>query len=139
MAYHKPLPTTTLGNMAFWDGLKEHQFKIPHCRDCGAYSWVPYPACKNCQSENIDWDPISGQGEVWTYSIVHRGAGFHQTPPTSSPSPNSTSKAPPLSAGPGHSHRHQPPRRRPHRHARQKSPTTTSPNTTPPCTTSPPA
>jgi uncharacterized OB-fold protein len=80
MGYFKPLPTTTLGNMAFWDGLKEHQFKIPHCRECGAYSWVPYPACKNCQSEAIDWDPISGQGTVWTYSVVHRGAGFHETP-----------------------------------------------------------
>ncbi len=80
MAYYKPLPNTTVGNMAFWDGLKEHQFKIPHCRDCGAYSWVPYPACKHCQSENIDWDPIGGHGEVWTYSIVHRGAGFHETP-----------------------------------------------------------
>jgi uncharacterized OB-fold protein len=80
MAYTKPLPTTTIGNVAFWDGLKEHQFKIPHCRECGAYNWVPYPACKNCQSEDLDWTPVSGTGTVWTYSVVHRGAGFHETP-----------------------------------------------------------
>jgi uncharacterized OB-fold protein len=80
MAYNKPLPTTTVGNMKFWDGLKEHEFRVPRCRDCDAYNWIPYPACRNCLSEDLDWSPVSGTGTVWTYSVVHRGAGFHATP-----------------------------------------------------------
>ena len=80
MAYTKPLPTTTIGNMAFWDGLKEHEFRVPRCRDCDTYNWIPYPACRQCLSEDLDWSPVPGTGTVWTYSVVHRGAGFHPTP-----------------------------------------------------------
>ena len=40
MAYGKPLPTTTIGNMAFWDGLKDHEFRVPRCRECGTYNWI---------------------------------------------------------------------------------------------------
>jgi len=28
---------------------------VPRCADCGDYNWVPYPACRSCQSERQEW------------------------------------------------------------------------------------
>ncbi len=80
--YLRPLPQPTPFTQPFFDYLKQHVFSVPRCGDCGHYNWVPYPACKSCQSENITWTPVSGEGEVFTYSVVYRGPGaFSQEVP----------------------------------------------------------
>ncbi|MCL0101710.1 Zn-ribbon domain-containing OB-fold protein [Dehalococcoidia bacterium] len=75
MSYRKPLPTFTEPNMPFWNALKEHRFMVPKCRDCGHYNWTPYPACKSCLSEDQEWVEVSGEGSLYTYSVIHRGPG----------------------------------------------------------------
>jgi uncharacterized OB-fold protein len=75
VAYLKPLPEITERNRPFWDGLRRHEFLVPRCGDCGDYNWVPYPACRTCLSENQQWTPVSGEGTVFSFSIVHRGPG----------------------------------------------------------------
>jgi uncharacterized OB-fold protein len=75
MVYLKPLPNPTAMNEPFWEGLKEREFRVPQCQSCGDYHWVPYPACKTCLSEDLKWVPVSGDATVWSYSVVHRGAG----------------------------------------------------------------
>jgi uncharacterized protein len=75
MPYLKPLPTMTEQNQPFWDGLRDHQFLVPRCQDCGDYNWVRYPACRSCQSERQEWTRVSGDATVWSYSVVHRGPG----------------------------------------------------------------
>jgi uncharacterized OB-fold protein len=75
VAYLKPLPEITERNRPFWDGLSRHEFLVPRCGDCGDYNWVPYPACRTCLSENQQWTPVSGEGTVFSFSIVHRGPG----------------------------------------------------------------
>jgi uncharacterized protein len=75
MPYLKPLPDTTILNRPFWDGLREREFRLPRCNNCGDYHWIPYPACKTCLSEDLEWVAVSGEAEVWSYSVVHRGPG----------------------------------------------------------------
>ena len=75
MPYTKPLPTPTPANAAFWDGLRRHEFLVPRCDHCGDLNWVPYPACRSCQSEAQTWVPVSGDATVWTHTVVHRGPG----------------------------------------------------------------
>jgi uncharacterized OB-fold protein len=75
MVYLKPLPNPTVLNAPFWEGLKEREFRVPQCQSCGAFNWVPYPACKTCFSDDLKWVAVSGDGTVWSYSIVDRGAG----------------------------------------------------------------
>jgi uncharacterized OB-fold protein len=73
MVDRKPLPNITAQNAPFWDGLRQHRFMVPQCQSCGDYHWVPYPACKTCQSEDLTWATTSGRATIWSYSVVHRG------------------------------------------------------------------
>jgi len=71
--YLKPLPQVSEENRPFWEGLSEREFRGPRCRSCGQFGWVPYPACRNCFSTDIEWVPLSGRGVIYSYSVVHRG------------------------------------------------------------------
>jgi uncharacterized OB-fold protein len=73
--YLKPLPNISDLNRPFWDGLRSHVFRVPRCKDCGDYNWLPYPACRTCLSEHQVWTPVSGDAEVFSFTIVHRGPG----------------------------------------------------------------
>jgi uncharacterized OB-fold protein len=75
MPYLKPLPAVTEPNLPFWDALKQHAFLVPKCDDCDSYNWTPYPACRNCLSEKQTWTKVSGEGTLYTYTVVHRGPG----------------------------------------------------------------
>jgi uncharacterized OB-fold protein len=73
--YLKPLPQQSELNRPFWEALRRHQFVVPRCADCGDYCWLPYPACRSCQSENQVWTPVSGDATVYSFTVVHRGPG----------------------------------------------------------------
>jgi uncharacterized OB-fold protein len=73
--YLKPLPQKEPQNAPLWEGLAKHEFRVPKCDNCGAWNWVPYPACRECLSEDLTWTKISGNGTLFTYTIVHRGLG----------------------------------------------------------------
>ena len=55
--YLKPLPEVRPENKPFFDALKNHQFVVPRCDDCGDYNWVPYPACRSCLSWPVKRSP----------------------------------------------------------------------------------
>lgn len=71
--YEKLLPTGIPSwQLPFWDSLREHGVKVQRCDDCGTYRYVPKEICWKCHSRAASWAPISGLGEVYTYTIVHR-------------------------------------------------------------------
>lgn len=72
MPYLKPLPLPTELNAPFWDGLRQHEFRVPRCRNCGDFNWIPYPACRTCLSEDQEWVTASGNAEVFSYSVVRQ-------------------------------------------------------------------
>jgi uncharacterized protein len=74
MAYLKPLPEIREENRPFFDGLRAERFLVPRCEN-GHYNWPPMPACRTCLSEELAWTEVSGRGELWSYTVVHRGPG----------------------------------------------------------------
>ena len=73
--YLKPLPAISELNAPFWEGLRQHEFRVPVCAECHQYNWVPYPACRTCYSERLVWTPVSGRATVWSFTVVYRGPG----------------------------------------------------------------
>jgi len=69
----RPLPQATPETKEYWDGLKRHELRIQRCSDCSQFYFFPRPFCPNCQSQNVQWQTVSGKGTLHSYVIAHRG------------------------------------------------------------------
>jgi uncharacterized OB-fold protein len=58
--------------LPFWQAAAEHRLVVQRCAECGRTRLPPAPVCPACRSESADWKPVSGRGEVYTFTIVHR-------------------------------------------------------------------
>lgn len=72
--YNRPLPIPDAGTEAFWQALRRHSFILPLCRSCGKYHFYPRELCPYCHSEDLDWKEVSGNGSIYTFTIVRRAA-----------------------------------------------------------------
>jgi hypothetical protein len=58
--------------LPFWQAAAEHRLVVQRCTGCGHTRLPPAPVCPECRSADADWQPLSGRGEVYTYTVVHR-------------------------------------------------------------------
>ena len=66
------LPTIEPETQPFWDGAAAEKLVIQRCETCGGWQHYPRPFCKTCWSEDVAWAEASGDGTLYTYSIVRR-------------------------------------------------------------------
>ena len=52
--------------------LAEGRFLIQKCRDCGRHVFYPRAFCTHCSSEALDWVAPSGEGTVYSTTVVRR-------------------------------------------------------------------
>jgi uncharacterized OB-fold protein len=71
-AYRKPLPEVDVDNQEFWVSCREHRMRLQKCRNCGYWRYYPGLVCHRCGSLEADWEPVSGLGTIYTFSVVHR-------------------------------------------------------------------
>ena len=45
---------------------------LPRCQDCSEFHFYPRSFCPTCGSERIEWSAASGEGTVYSYTVVHR-------------------------------------------------------------------
>src|SRR5690242_17003857 len=55
----------------FWAAAKRHELVVQRCTDCGVFRHTPLPICHKCRSFAYEWKRVSGQGIVFSYTIVH--------------------------------------------------------------------
>lgn len=83
MSYTKPLPKSSRITEPFWQGTKRHELLIQRCKDCHQYIFYPRSHCPQCLSTGLEWIKSSGQGKVYSYTVIRRAAlpGFvHEVP-----------------------------------------------------------
>lgn len=56
----------------FWDSLREHAVRVQRCTRCGTYRYHPKEKCHRCPSRDAEWAPVSGTGEIYTYTVIRR-------------------------------------------------------------------
>ena len=56
----------------YWDGAARGELVIQRCRGCGLWIHFPEHQCPTCGSADLTFDPVSGQGKVETFSVIHR-------------------------------------------------------------------
>lgn len=57
----------------FWDAANEEKLLYQFCDSCQTPQFVPSSVCRNCYNTDIGWRESKGKGEVFTFSVVHRG------------------------------------------------------------------
>ena len=77
-----PQPLADAITLPFWQAAAEHRLVVQRCASCGRTRLPPAPVCSACRSADADWEQVSGRGEVYTYTIVHRGVAAGQPLPT---------------------------------------------------------
>lgn len=56
---------------------------VQKCGDCAELNMYPRYACPHCQSENLDWQQVSGNGVLHSFTVSRIGApmGFEDELP----------------------------------------------------------
>ncbi|MES2248091.1 MAG: Zn-ribbon domain-containing OB-fold protein [Pseudomonadota bacterium] len=67
-----PSPTAYPETEAFWKAAGEGRLLVKHCNACGEYHHFPRSLCPFCFSEQTEWRNASGQGVIYSYSVMRR-------------------------------------------------------------------
>jgi uncharacterized OB-fold protein len=54
------------------DYLKKEVFALPKCKKCGEFHFFPRIVCPHCGSFELEWQPLSGKGEVYSTTTIRR-------------------------------------------------------------------
>ena len=72
MIENTPLPVTDNPiDAPFWEAALRGELTVQRCSACGMRRFPPRPMCPSCQSTELRWDVMSGEGRVWSFVVPH--------------------------------------------------------------------
>lgn len=76
----RPQPVADVFTEEFWNGVRAGKLVIQRCCECGFYNHPPLSQCYSCYSERLQFQEVSGQGTVYSYTVTRRKfvEGFHE-------------------------------------------------------------
>lgn len=79
----RPLPAIDDLTRPFWDGTREGRLLIQRCQRTGRRFHPPRPLCVCCMERDLHFEPVSGNGTVYTFVVMHdqRVRGFEDRVP----------------------------------------------------------
>lgn len=79
----KPLPAVDDLTRPFWEAAQQQQLIVQCCRACGYFNHPPRSVCDACQSQQLAFEPVSGKGSIYSFSVMHQQniAGFEEQVP----------------------------------------------------------
>jgi len=76
-----PQPMADITALPWWEAAAKHRLVVQRCTSCEHTRLPPTPICPECRSTEAEWHDVSGRGEVYTYTIVHRPIAADQELP----------------------------------------------------------
>jgi uncharacterized OB-fold protein len=67
-----PDPIVNLETERYWAAAADGQLLLKRCRSCGQTHFYPRAVCPRCLSSETEWYAASGQGRIYTYSVMRR-------------------------------------------------------------------
>jgi uncharacterized OB-fold protein len=67
-----PPPLADNDTWPWFEAANQHRLVIQRCGECDRLRHPPGPICPECHSANCEWLEVSGRGEIYTFTIVHR-------------------------------------------------------------------
>lgn len=56
----------------FWAAARERRLVVCECARCSTLRMPPGPFCPQCQSNEVTWRAVTGEGRVYSYTLVTR-------------------------------------------------------------------
>lgn len=76
-----PQPMANNEAVPWWEAAAEHKLLVQSCSKCSHMQLPPAPICQSCRTRETDWHQVSGRGEVYTFTTVHRAISAGQELP----------------------------------------------------------
>ncbi|MBM5811415.1 MAG: Zn-ribbon domain-containing OB-fold protein [Gammaproteobacteria bacterium] len=70
----RPRPVVNAWSRPFWDAAREQKLLLQRCGDCRAWIFYPRIACPRCGSDQLGWQPASGRGTIYSFTVVRSNA-----------------------------------------------------------------
>ncbi|MGE0385358.1 MAG: Zn-ribbon domain-containing OB-fold protein [Gammaproteobacteria bacterium] len=67
----RPLPEIEPETAPFWEAAREHRLVMQRCTDCGTYRYPPELGCYQCGSTKSQWQEVSGNATLQTWTVLH--------------------------------------------------------------------
>jgi uncharacterized protein len=55
----------------FWAGCARGELLVQACAACGTRRMPPRPMCAVCRSIEVRWEPTTGRGTIWSFTVPH--------------------------------------------------------------------
>ena len=68
----RPVPRPSAESLPFWDGAKANRLLLQQCGTCGQFWFPPSGRCRHCLSAKFAWQPVSGEGRIYSFVTYHR-------------------------------------------------------------------
>jgi len=65
-------PSINMETEAYWAATKQGKLLLKSCDDCGETHWYPRAICPHCSSSNTSWYEGSGNGKIYSFSVMRR-------------------------------------------------------------------
>lgn len=59
----------------YWEGIARGELRIQRCDACHRYVFYPRSICPHCFSDQLSWIMASGEGTIYSYTVVHQAFG----------------------------------------------------------------
>ena len=66
------IPPVSELTQPYWDAAARHELVVQHCNSCKQNVFPPRAHCPNCGAAEITWQPVSGRGTLYSYTVAHR-------------------------------------------------------------------
>lgn len=67
---NKPIPVPDSVSEAFWSSAADGRLVVQRCLQCRRFSHPPAMACPRCTSMDLEYEPVSGRGRIYTFTIA---------------------------------------------------------------------
>lgn len=67
-------PVPDVETKPFWEAAAEGRLLIKRCNSCGNAHYYPRTICPFCFSTDTQWQDASGEGVIYSFSIMRRAA-----------------------------------------------------------------
>lgn len=75
------LPSAVGLNGEFYAFLARGELRLQRCAACSTWQHPPRLRCAHCGSANVTWEPATGRGRVYSWTVTHRAVDPAFTPP----------------------------------------------------------